>query len=124
MVSGVAQLDGRIYVLCDQSQTITVYDDKTFVRQKDVVMKIKARKAVNAYDIAACKLNHCLYVTDINNRCILKLTDGGRTLIKWMGKRAWVNPGDHFICYIFIKNNINYIYQNNEKYTYRYNEYP
>jgi len=66
---GVAELDGRIYVLCG-SRTVVVYDGSTFERLTEAEVR---DKSLDAFDIAACTINHCLYVLDGNKRDVWRL---------------------------------------------------
>ena len=90
MVSGVAHLDGLIYIMCDRSTTLLVYDDATLQRKNDVLIQTRRFKKINIYDIAACKVYNSLFITDLKNSFIFKLTDGGRTVTKWLNRHSWV----------------------------------
>jgi len=82
-VRGVAQLDGLMYVVC-RPNTLHVYDSVSFVQLKEVLVQLEGRKSSHLYDIAACSINHCLYVSDIKNRCILRLTSVVTDVVKWL----------------------------------------
>jgi len=100
-VRGVAQLDGLMYVICD-SNTLLVYDSVSFVPLKKVLVQLKGRKSSHFNDITACSINHCLYVTGRNNRCILRLTSVVRDVVKWLDICAWVTK---HVMYILSKYN-------------------
>ena len=90
-LSGVTVLDGKIYVTSGFS-TMYVYDSESFKQLKDMVVNLRVnhffqrlwKKKTSLEAIASCSSNHCLYVIDYNNRCILRLTSDGRDVIKWL----------------------------------------
>jgi len=86
-VRGVAQLDGLMYVICD-TNTLLVYGSLSFVQLKEVLVQMDGRKSSSLRDIAACSINHCLYVIDTNNRCILRLTSVVTDVVKWLDANA------------------------------------
>ena len=105
MVSGVAHLDGLLYIVFRKYNTLIVYDDTTFLQQDSVVMTVEGVKWIDAYDMAACKRSHCLFVTDVDNKCIFKLADCGHTIIKWLNRHSWVTIIFDFVSYeIFLVN--------------------
>jgi len=82
-VKGVAQLDGLMYVI-HRLNTLLVYDSVSFVQLKEVLVQLKGRDSSDLADIAACRINHCLYVSDNKNRCILQLTSVVTDVVKWL----------------------------------------
>jgi len=82
-IKGVTQLDGLMYVIC-RPNTLLVYDSVSFVQLKKVLVPFKGKESSGFNDIAACSTNHCLYVPDIQNSCILRLTSVVTDVVKWL----------------------------------------
>jgi len=89
-VVGVTQLDNKIYVTLQRSTSLLTYDAMSFVKLGDVELTLQDGEPIDIQDIASCSRNHCMYVTDRNNLCTLRLTDEGRTVINWLDKYALV----------------------------------
>jgi len=87
-VVGVTQLDNKIYVTLQQSTSLLTYDTVSFVKLGDVELILEDGEPIDILAIAACSRNHCMYATDRNNLCTLRLTNEGRTVINWLDKYA------------------------------------
>ena len=66
----MAALLNRLYVVCWQSNTILVYEDREPFAHLDNVQITRIR---SPRDIAACTKANCLYITDYNRPCVWKL---------------------------------------------------
>jgi len=100
-VEGVAELDGLMYVIC-YPNTLLVYDSVSFVQLKEVRVQLKGRESSRLTDIAACSINHCLYVSDDKNSCILRLTSVVTDVVTWLDRYARVKK---HVVYILSKYN-------------------
>jgi len=74
-VTGVTQLLDRMYVVCRKSNRVLVYDSATFARLEDIVVEPKYGQTLWPRDMAACSVNNCLYITDINNYAIWRVKE-------------------------------------------------
>ena len=85
VVRGVAVLDGLLYVVCELSAAIHVFDTKTYNRLDD----IKVLNMDDPNDIAACTKTHQLYVADCRTDkpdcvgCLWKVTPSGK-VTRWL----------------------------------------
>ena len=99
IVTGVAQLRDRIFVICSaQKITLHVYDAKhcllvdddvrptvTLIPQDQEQGQEQGQESVRcATDIAACSIQQCLYVPDVNYHSLLQITGDGRSMVEWM----------------------------------------
>ena len=70
-VWGVAEHDGKLYVACQNSDRIQVFDsEKSFSRLEDIVIL----RLHSPNDISACKKTSCLYVADYDasqSQCVI-----------------------------------------------------
>jgi len=60
VVCGVAVLEDRLYVVCERSSVISVFDAKTYKRLDN----IKVSEMDDPNDIVACTITSQLYVAD------------------------------------------------------------
>jgi len=87
-VTGVARLNGTIYVAC-KSKRLFLYTADTLVAAHPgpdhIIVHVEGGRSMCALDIVACSLQQCLYVADLNNRCVLRiLVNEGRTVLRWL----------------------------------------
>ena len=66
-VWGVTWLDGRIYVVCSDSNAVKVFDG---VSPFDVVDSIVISGLRGAWDLVACHVRRCLYMSDFKTSCV------------------------------------------------------
>jgi len=85
----MAQLDGLMYVIREPSTLLVYSSVSSFVKLK-VLVQLEGGKSSRLCDIAACSINHCFYVTDIRNQCILRLTSVVTDVVKWLDIDALV----------------------------------
>jgi len=85
VVRGVAVLDGLLYVVCELSSFIHVYNIKTFERMDN----IKVLNMDDPNDIAVCTIKRELYVADCRTDkpscvgCVWKVNPSGK-VTRWM----------------------------------------
>jgi len=74
VVRGIAELDGLLYVVCELSRVIHVFDTTTYKRHDITVFKMN-----DPNDIVACAATRQLYVADcgtdkpVNTGCLPKV---------------------------------------------------
>lgn len=84
MVRGVAVLDGLLYVVCELSSAIHVFDTKTHKRLDDIDIE----NMEDPNDIAACTATRQLYIADCrtdnaeSTGCVWKVDPSG-TVTHW-----------------------------------------
>jgi len=78
-VTGVTYLDNIMYVVCDKSCTIRLYNTDT-LSPVNVVVYIARMKA--PHDIVVCRHDRQLYVADCN--CIWRVSVDDHSYVKWM----------------------------------------
>jgi len=87
--NSLAELDGRIYMTINR-QPIRVYYTVSFERLDDVIVVMDGQKEILLTKMAACRINHCLYVCNSNKDCILRLTCEGKEVVKGLEARTQV----------------------------------
>jgi len=91
IVVGLAELQGRLYILSVFSKSITVYDSETFTPLADVMMEEGKRLS----DMAPSHVSQCLYIVDEGSGCVWRLTAQGHHVtcflsdihVSWPNKR-------------------------------------
>jgi len=87
VVSGVAVLDNIMYVVCERSSTIRLYNTDTH-SQLDVVIDVKGMKLPR--DMVVCRHDRQLYVADwdcffSHCQCIWRVSvDDDHSYVKWL----------------------------------------
>jgi len=81
-VRGVTQLQDRICIVCDHSDTVRVYDVHTFRRLNGI--STNKHKTLHAVDVAACDVSNYIYVSDRHNHCVWRLSEDGHRVDKWL----------------------------------------
>ena len=79
-VCGVTVLDNIMYVVCDKSSTIRLYNTDTH-SPLDVVINVKGMK--DPHDIVVCRDDRQLYVADWPY-CIWRVSVSDHTYVKWL----------------------------------------
>jgi len=85
VVRGVAILDGILYVVCEMSPDIHVFDTATYKRLSD----IKVLNMDDPNDIVACNTSKLLFVADCRTDkpgcvgCLWKVSPSG-TVTRWL----------------------------------------
>ena len=79
-VSGVTHLDNIMYVVCDDSSTIRLYNTDT-LSPLDVVINVTGMRY--PCDIVVCRHDRQLYVTD-NWHCIWRVSVDDHSYVKWL----------------------------------------
>src|SRR6218665_2576260 len=81
---GITKLRNEIYVLCPLDRLIRLYEDRyPFRLKKD--MEIEETKF--PFHIVSSEKENCLYVSDIREKCVWKITretDDQHKIIKWL----------------------------------------
>lgn len=81
MVVGVTILDTLMYVAHHGLNVISVYKTApTFKHMKEITVDGLSEP----FDMAACPLNRCLYITDSENKCVWKVQAADGKATKWM----------------------------------------
>jgi len=80
VVRGVTVLDNIMYVVCDESSTIRLYNTDTH-SPLDVVINVKGMK--DPMDIVVCRDDRQLYVADWRY-CIWRVSVSDCTYVKWL----------------------------------------
>ena len=81
-VVGVAWLEGKIYVITNESNTVHVYPDHPSLdRSKHGTILLKGMK--NPRDMVASKLSRSIFISDQDNRCLWKIQMPGREISRW-----------------------------------------
>jgi len=78
-VRGVTYLDNIMYVVCEYSSTIRLYNTDT-LSQLDVVINIT--RMSNPHDIVVCRHDRQLYVS--NSYCIWRVSVDDHSYVKWL----------------------------------------
>jgi len=83
MVRGVTCLDSIVYVVCDASSTIRLYNTDTYSPLDDVVINVDGMK--DPRDIAVCRVDRQLYAADWGGDCIWRVSaDDDHSYVKWL----------------------------------------
>ena len=84
-VSGVTCLDNIMYVVCDESSTIRLYDTQTY-SELDVVIDVNRMK--HPHDITVCRDSRQLFVADWvdweSPSCIWRVSVDDHSYVKWL----------------------------------------
>ena len=68
---GMAELKGKIYIVCVSVRAIIVFEAKSpYTRLPDIVVD----KLIYAWDLAACNINDCIYVSDKVVHCVWRIS--------------------------------------------------
>lgn len=87
-VWGVTQLHDVVYMVCDESSTITRFNATTQERLKDINVKDLSDPS----DIVACERTSQLYVPDCDKKCVWRVSSDGTDIKHWLPK----SPDDTF----------------------------
>ena len=79
-VWGVTWLDGRIYVVCSDSNVVKVFDG---VRPYDLVDSIVVSELRGAWDLVACRVHRCLYLPDFKTPCVWLIDARQQTVTRY-----------------------------------------
>jgi len=82
-VTGVTYLDNIMYVVCEKSSTIRLYNTDT-LSPLDVVINVTGMK--DPSDIVVCRHDRQLYVADWY--CIWRMSVGDHSYVKWMTTKS------------------------------------
>jgi len=78
-VAAVTSLGDDVFVVCDESQEVEVYDAVTFTLQRCVSVP-----GLESATIAACSSNKCLYASDYDNDSVHRVElSGSNAVTKW-----------------------------------------
>jgi len=83
-VSGLTCLDDVMYVICEKSSTIRLYNTDTF-SPLDVVINVDGMR--DPFDIVVCRHDRQLYVADWNywcSDCIWRVSVDDKSYVKWL----------------------------------------
>ena len=70
----MAELKGKIYIVCVSVHAIIVFEAKLpFSRLPDIAVD----KLMYAWDLAACNINDCIYVSDKVMHCVWRINNDG-----------------------------------------------
>jgi len=78
-VSAVTSLGDEVFVVCDNSQQVEVYDAETFTLQRHITVP---ELGSCVFGLAACDVNQCIYVSDSDNIHRVELS-GSNAVKKW-----------------------------------------
>ena len=85
VVSGVTCLDNIMYVVCEESSTIRLYDTQTY-SELDVVIDVNGMK--DPHDITVCRDSRQLFVADwvgwVSPSCIWPVSVDDHSFVKWL----------------------------------------
>ena len=81
-VRGVTYLDNIMYVVCDESSTIRLYNTGTF-SPLDVGLVINVTGMKDPRDIVVCRHDRQLYIANYNY-CIWRVSVDDHSYVKWM----------------------------------------
>ena len=82
-VRGVTYLDNIMYVVCDKSRTIRLYNTDTLSRLR-VVINVKGMK--QPCDVVVCRHDRQLYVADYY--CIWRVSVDDHSYVKWLTRSS------------------------------------
>jgi len=84
-ITGATELNHRIYVICEPSKCIQVYDAITYERLQDIQLKMRDQEYW-FLDIASCIKQSCLYINDCLKKCVWRVTveDTTQTWDEWI----------------------------------------
>ena len=80
-VRGVTYLDNILYVVCEKSSKIRLYNTVT-LSPLDVVINITGMK--DPLDIVVCRHDRQLYIADYYCDCIWRVSVDGHSYVKWL----------------------------------------
>jgi len=80
-VTGVTYLDNIMYVVCDESSTIRLYNTDT-LSPLDVVINVTGMK--HPRDIVVCRHDRQLYIADWCGDCIWRVSVNDHSYVKWL----------------------------------------
>lgn len=80
-VWGVTSLDGRIYVACSDCNAIKVFEG---VRPYGLVDNIVVSGLRGAWDLVACRVQRCLYLSDFKTPCVWNIDARHQTVTRYM----------------------------------------
>ena len=83
-VSGVTYLDNIMYVVCDRSSTIRLYNMDTY-SPLDVVISVVGMN--DPSDIVVCREDHQLYIAN-DWDCIWRVSVGDHSYVKWLTRQS------------------------------------
>ena len=78
-VYGIAQLGTELFVCTEDSERVAVYDVNTYSETRHVTVPGMRQ----AYGLAACKQNNCLYISDEGSNCIHRVDLSNSSCSKW-----------------------------------------
>ena len=81
LVRGVTYLDNIMYVVCDWSSTIRLYNADTY-SPLDVVIDVDGMK--NPRDMVVSHDDHQLFIADWCNPCIWRVSVVDQSYVKWL----------------------------------------
>ena len=77
----LAALEDKVYVMHKVSNRIHVYNiSKPF----SILEWFTVKDFKSPHDVAACAISNCLYVTDLETRCIWKIVPSDRQATRWL----------------------------------------
>jgi len=79
-VWGVTWLDGRIYVVCSDSNAVKVFDALSPYGLVDSIVVGGLR---GAWDLVACHVHRCLYVSDFKTPCVWHIDARDQTVTRY-----------------------------------------
>ena len=80
-VTGLTCLDDVMYVVCEDSSTIRLYNTDTF-SPLDVVINVVGMR--DPWDIVVCRHDRQLYVADWGSDCIWRVSVDDKSYVKWL----------------------------------------
>jgi len=101
-VSGLATIDGNVFVLCREPKSLRIYrDESPYVLEKQLTIS----EILDPWDMAASPPSNCLYVTDQFSECVWKISaptdvENSGWLSRVVGNRMtkwWTGKGSHII---------------------------
>jgi len=84
VVRGVTQLHDVVYIVCQQSSTILMFNATTHQQLTDIDVKGLAEP----WDIVACEQTCQLYVADWAERCVWRVSANGAGIKRWLTKSS------------------------------------
>jgi len=86
-VTGLTCLDNVMYVVCNMSSTIRLYNTDTF-SPLDVVINVDGMRRPR--DIVVCRHDRQLYVADCGSDCIWRVSVDDKSYVKWLTRSVTV----------------------------------
>src|SRR6218665_492649 len=74
-------LEDKVYMIYEASNRIQVFNPRI---PFSVLEEIRVKDLKSPYDVAACATSNCLYVTDLETRCIWKIMPSDRQATRWL----------------------------------------